>query len=349
MGYAWPVRRFSCPICSSELFFDDQACKACGTQVVFDRSGARFLPLEGRYRCDNAPLIGCPWSAPGPIARCEACALTRTRPQADNFVATEHWATAERAKRHVVVELDRLGLRLRPQLEPGDGGLAIDMHWSDDGSVSIGHARGVITLDAAEADDVRRAEVQDRLSEPYRTMLGHLRHELGHYWWTALTGGTEDGDPAVPSFQLDRFRAAFGDERVDYQAAVQRHYDDGPPEGWQQEFISSYASMHPWEDWAETFAHYLHLRDSLDTAAAFGLTVSYPTIDGGVMVHATASADDRGIDVDQLLHQWGSLTVAINALNRSMDLPDLYPFVLNDAVKAKLRLVHDLVLAGPFG
>lgn len=343
------VLRFSCPVCSAEVFFDDRSCASCGSELVFDRGSASFQRREDRYRCDNAALIGCPWLAPGPIDLCEACALTRTRPPADNAAATEHWALAERAKRHVVVELDRLGLRLRPQRSEGDGGLAIDMHWSDDGSVTIGHARGVITLDAAEADDVRRAEVQSQMAEPYRTMLGHLRHELGHYWWASLTGGSEDEheSPSGTSFQLDRFREAFGDERADYQASIDRHYAEGPPEGWEERYVSSYATMHPWEDWAECFAHYLHLRDSLDTAAAFGLTVTYPNLGGGVMVHATASADDRTVSIEQLLHQWSTLTIAINALNRSMDLPDLYPFVLNDAVRAKLALVHDLVLAGP--
>ena len=341
-------------MCSSELFFDDSVCHTCGTELVFDRGAVAFFPRAGRYRCDNAALIGCPWQAAGPVNLCDACALTRTRPPGDNHEAMTNWATAERAKRHVVLELDRLGLRLKPKLGPDDPGLAIDMLRSDNGSVTIGHAHGVITLDAGEADDARRAELQERLHEPYRTMLGHLRHELGHYWWAQLTGGSEDGDEAPldgdrDRFQLERFRELFGDEREDYQQAVDRHYAEGPPVGWEQRYVSSYATMHPWEDWAETFAHYLHLRDSLDTAAAFGLTVGQPHIGGGVTVHATASADDRGIGVDQLLYQWGTLTVAVNALNRSMDLPDLYPFVLTDAVRNKLRLVHDLVLAGPLG
>lgn len=336
-------------MCSSELFFDDQTCGTCGTELVFDRQAVGFLRADGRFRCVNRPVIGCPWVAPGPEDLCEACALTRTRPPAGNVEATRNWATAERAKRHAVVELDRLGLPLRPEVAPGDGGLAIDMLWSDDGSVMIGHAHGVITLETAEADDAVRAERQANLDEPYRTMLGHLRHELGHYWWAPLTGGSEDGDPPTPSVQLDRFRSTFGDERADYQEAVDRHYADGPPDGWQQRYVSAYATMHPWEDWAESFAHYLHLRDTLDTAAAFGLTVSYPTLDGADEVHATARAGDRGVAVDQLLHQWSALTVAVNALNRSMDLPDLYPFVLTDEVRDKLRLVHDLVLAGPLG
>lgn len=338
--------RFSCPACHNEVFFDDRSCRACGTELVFDRASRTFLAREGRFRCHNAPVIGCPWEAAGPAEVCEACRLTRTRPPADNAEATRHWALAERAKRHVVVELDRLGLPLRPQVTEGDGGLAIDMEWSDDGSVTIGHADGVITFDAGEADDARRAELQNRLAEPYRTMLGHLRHEIGHYWWAKLTGGSEDGSPDAADPRLDRFRATFGDERADYQEAIDRHYRDGPPDGWPRDYVSSYATMHPWEDWAESFAHHLHLRDTLDTAANFGLSVAHPTLDGDPVVRATASADDHDVDLGELLHQWGALTVAVNALNRSMDLPDLYPFVLTAGVRAKLAVVHDLVVAG---
>lgn len=337
------MQRFSCPVCSAELFFDAAVCGSCGTDLVFERDGRRFAPAAARHRCRNRSVIGCPWEAPEADALCAACALTRTRPPDGHAEAIEHWAIAERATRHVVVELDRLGLRLRPQAAAGDGGLAIDMRWSDDGSVTIGHADGVITLDAGEADDVRRTELREELDEPYRTMLGHLRHEIGHYWWPLLTGADQG------SFQLDRCREVFGDERIDYQAAIDRHYAAGPPEGWRDRYVSAYASMHPWEDFAETFAHYLHLRDALDTAAAFGLSVSYPTLEGAAGVHATASAEDRSIAIDQLLHQWGTLAVAVNALNRSMDLPDLYPFVLTDAVRAKLALVADLVAAGPIG
>lgn len=334
------MQRFSCPVCSAELFFDDATCAACGTDLAFERGPRAFAPLGDRHACRNRALIGCPWAAPTPGALCSACELTRSRPADDHGRAVEHWALAERATRHVVVELDRLGLAVEPRR--GDEGLAIEMAWSDDGSVTIGHAGGVITLDAGEADDARRADLRDQLGERYRTMLGHLRHELGHYWWPRLVG---DGGET----RLERFRAAFGDERGDYQAAIDRHYAEGPPDGWEDRYVSAYATMHPWEDWAETFAHYLHLRDSLDTAAAFGLRVAQPTLADDQEVDATTSADEHPVDVDRVLHQWGALAVAVNALNRSMDLPDLYPFVLTDAVRAKLRVVADLVDDGPIG
>src|SRR6202011_5238904 len=35
--------------------------------------------------------------------------------------------------------------------------------------------------------------------------------------------------------------------------------------------VTPYASAHPWEDFAETWAHYFHMVDTLETATAFGL------------------------------------------------------------------------------
>ena len=97
-------------------------------------------------------------------------------------------------------------------------------------------------------------------------MLGHLRHEIGHYYQPLLVTDWE------------RCRELFGDDREDYGAAMERHYASGPPADWPERFVSAYATMHPWEDWAETFAHYLHIRDVLQTAVAYGVTVSGPLV-----------------------------------------------------------------------
>ena len=334
--------RFACPVCSREVFFDARRCRGCGTALVFDRDTASFHPAEHRIRCANAELIGCTWQARREGWRCSACLITRHHPADGDDAAVADWAAAERAKRHVVVELDRLGLRLEARDEEAGTGLAVDMAWSADGSVTIGHADGVITLDAAEADDARRERLRTRLAEPYRTMLGHLRHEIGHYWWPVLVD-QRSGDTG----RLAEVRQLFGDERADYQAAIDRHYADGPPVGWRDQFVSAYATMHPWEDWAETFAHYLHIRDTLDTAARFGLAVGVPLLGSAEPVPASVLADDRDVSLAALFREWGALTVAVNALNRSMDQPDLYPFALSKPVKAKLALVHDLVVAGP--
>lgn len=312
--------------------------------MVFDRDSATFLPARDHDCCANAEVIRCTWMVPGTGDTCAACRLTRERPAPGSDEAMANWAAAERAKRHVVVELDRLGLYLEPRDEGAGTGLAIDMKWSGDGSVSIGHADGVITLDAGEADDARRERLRTRLAEPYRTLLGHLRHEMGHYWWGRLTDGQEDD-----AGRLARVRRVFGDERVDYQTALDRHYADGPRPGWRTTYVSAYASMHPWEDWAETFAHYLHLRDTLDTAARFGLSVAAPLLGVAEPVVSSVLADDRDVAIAVLFREWGALTVAVNALNRSMDQPDLYPFALTPAARSKLALIHDLVVAGPVG
>jgi hypothetical protein len=226
-------------------------------------------------------------------------------------------------------------------MDDEEHGLAIDLLSSRDVPVITGHADGVITIDLAEANDPHREAMRIDLHEAYRTMLGHLRHESGHYYWQMLTGGPG---------QIEAFRALFGDERLDYQQAVDRHYVQGPPGGWEQNYVSAYATMHPWEDWAETFAHYLHLRDVLQTANAYGLAVPRRAGDG-----ATAGALDHLDDLDELdaagaghgiqeiVDRWLPLSYALNAVNRSMGKPDLYPFVLTPAVIEKPGAVHHAV------
>jgi hypothetical protein len=215
--------------------------------------------------------------------------------------------------------------------------VAFDFLSSEHESVTTGHADGVIVLDLAEADSARRERRRAELGEPYRTVLGHLRHEIGHYYQEILAPA---GSP-----QREASRERFGDDRADYQAAMDRHYENGAPEDWPQRFVSAYATMHPWEDWAETFAHYLHIRDALQTAAAHGLHVEGPDI--ATTDEAPLSADpiDGGDDDDlhTLLEAWLPLTYALNAMNRSMGESDLYPFVISPAVEAKLALVHELV------
>jgi hypothetical protein len=174
--------------------------------------------------------------------------------------------------------------------------------------------------------------MRHELGEPYRTMLGHLRHESGHYFWTVLVGA----DPALHG----PFRALFGDERADYGDALRRHYEQGPSPDWVSGHVSAYATAHPWEDWAETFAHYLHIRDTIQTAAAFGMLVTGPTLDPEFIAAPTLEPEDRFEDI---LDHWLPLVYALNAVNRSMGRDDLYPFVLSPAVVEKLGFVHRLV------
>ena len=205
-------------------------------------------------------------------------------------------------------------------------GLAFDLLSSAHEPVTTGHADGLVTLDLAEADDARREARRAELGEPYRTVLGHLRHEAGHACFELLA-------PQGPA--RDRVRAVLGDERDDYGAALERHYAHGPPADWEQRHVSAYATMHPSEDWAETFAHVLHITDTLQTAAAYGIAV-----DGARRLgeHAAATAD-----FDAVLAAWLPLSEGLNAVTRSMGRDDLYPFVLAPAVVEKLRLVQDLI------
>ena len=259
---------------------------------------------------------------------CAACRLTRTRPTDD---AITGWATAEAAKRRLVFELLELGL-------PVDGGLTFDMLSSAAEPVTTGHADGVITLDLAEADPVAREQRRTQLHEPYRTLLGHMRHEVGHYFQPLLA---PEGSEA-----LERCRALMGDERADYAQAIERHYEEGPPADWAGRFVSAYATMHPWEDWADTFAHYLHIRDVLQTAVAYGVTVSGPTVAAADAAPLYSYPGAAGGDIRALLEAWLPLTYALNAISRSIGDDDLYPFVLAPKAIEKLALIDELVRVG---
>ncbi len=189
-----------------------------------------------------------------------------------------------------------------------------------------GHHNGVITLDLAEGDDVHREQLRVAMDEPYRTLLGHFRHEIGHYYFYRLV------EPSAA--YAKRFRELYGDPDADYQAALDRHYNEGPPPGWEDHYVSSYATMHPAEDWAETFAHYLHIRDTLDTAAAFGFAPAAATFERRAL-------GPSGFDA--IIDMWLPLSWALNMLNRSMGKEDLYPFVLPPAVLDKMRFIHTII------
>ncbi len=177
-----------------------------------------------------------------------------------------------------------------------------------------------------------------RLHESYRTVLGHFRHEIGHYYQPILL----DQNPAL----IRRSRELFGDEREDYQDALDCHYRDGPPQDWEQRNVSAYATMHPWEDWAETFAHYLHLRDTVQTAAAYGVQINGPALPTTDQAPLDSRPDRAHDDFERILDAWIPLTYALNAISRSMGEADLYPFVLTAAVERKLAFIDQLVRPG---
>jgi hypothetical protein len=263
---------------------------------------------------------------------CASCALTRTRPADGDARGLERLADAEAAKRWLLFELRELEL-------PIDG-LAFDLLSSEAEPVTTGHADGLITLDLAESDDARREQRRLQMGEPYRTLLGHMRHEVGHVYFPILTA-----DDA----RRERARALFGDETEDYSAALERHYAEGPPADWSRSFVSAYATMHPSEDWAETFAHYLHIRDTLQTAAEYRIQVGGPDAVARVKPTTDLRSAPREGDLPfaEILNEWLPLTYALNALNRSMGRDDLYPFVLPPPVVDKLSLVDDLVTEYP--
>lgn len=353
------MRLFECQSCGQVTHFDNVVCLQCGHRLGYvpDRTvlsaieadGAQWTALADPDRrfllCDNAETIGCNWLVPadGGPTLCESCRHTRTIPDLTVEGNAARWAKMEAAKRYLFYSLIRWNLPRPTLAEAPQAGLVFDFladTVAPDGSVAkvlTGHASGVITINIAEADDAEREKRRVEMREPYRTLLGHMRHEVGHYYWDVLV---RDGG------QVEPFRALFGDESADYGAALQRHYEAGPPADWDRSFISTYATAHPWEDFAETWAHYLHMVDALETAGAFGLRTR-PRVAEAKELTAKVDFDPYDVDSAQtLIEAWVPLTVAINAINRAMGQPDLYPFVLNEPVERKLEFMRGLVQRG---
>ncbi|PTX01615.1 zinc-binding metallopeptidase family protein [Pararhodobacter aggregans] len=322
------MRRFDCPSCGHEVFFANTACLSCGTALVY-APGRGFLPsTDGDGFCANREAIGCNWAGESPDGLCLSCQHTLIVPDLTVAGNAERWARLEAAKRPVIRALHHLRLPLTDaQGQPAPVfELKGDPLASDAPKVMTGHDNGTITLNIAEADDAERAAIRQSLGEPYRTLTGHFRHEVAHHYWQVLTGG----EPA----RLDALRAVFGDERQDYAAALEAHYRDGPPPDWSQHFISAYASSHPWEDFAETWAHVMHLLDGLETARAFRLVPGDLPLD---------LADLAALPMARLAEAWAALSVALNAVNQAMGHETFYPFVLTPPVVAKMEAVRQMI------
>jgi hypothetical protein len=333
---------FACPVCERLVTFESTSCLNCGSELGYDSSRRAMVSVGGSgsespsSRCANAGLASCNWLVEVEGELCRSCALTRTRPNDGDARGLGGFASAERAKRRLLFELADLGLPIEAWRER-EGALAFDLLSSEQAPVTTGHADGVITLDLDETDPAHRERMRMRMGEPYRTVLGHLRHEIAHYYQPLLV---LEGTPTET-----RCRTIFGDERGDYQQAMDRYYEWGAPTGWEQRFVSAYATMHPWEDWAETFAHYLHVRDTLQTAAAYGVRVEGPSIETADTAPLHSEPEDREEDMGTLLEAWIPMTYALNAISRSMGAPDLYPFVLTAEIEAKLAFIDGLVRA----
>jgi hypothetical protein len=348
---------FHCHACQQLVFFENTNCTRCGHALAFiaeTRELAALDPEEGDLWVSLAPASKgqhfrlcanylehqvCNWAVPADShdSLCRSCRLTRVLPNLETEGNLQRWAKLEAAKRRLLFSLLKLELPLRTRRRDPESGLAFDFlsdELTTDGPVLTGHDSGVITINIAEADDVEREKRRLALHEPYRTVLGHFRHEVGHYYWDELIQNRD---------RVKAFRTLFGDERADYANALEQHYEAGVTGDWSERYISHYASAHPWEDWAETWAHYLHMIDSLGTASACGLLLQ-PGRDGEPTLPAR-KAPLHELDFGTIIKDWIALTYVLNNLSRSLGQPDSYPFVLREPVIEKLRFVHESVIA----
>lgn len=353
------------------MFFENTKCLNCGRTLAFSPERMAMLTLspaeaglwrpvenaapsvEGRtpnvegaapsdevYRlCANYTDYGvCNWviCANDADSLCRSCNLTHTIPDLSTPGSQEAWAKLEVAKRRLVYAILGLELPLVSKLQDARRGLEFKFLSDsvavngDRSRVLTGHDDGLITINVAEADDVYRETQRQHQHEPYRTLLGHFRHEIGHYYWDQLIADSD---------RLERFRQLFGDERLGYADAVKHHYEHGAPANWEDSFISAYATTHPWEDWAESWAHVMHMVDALETAHEVGLSVKPSRRDEPALFIPAKPSQARVEDFDQLVSEWLSLTYVLNNLTRGLGLADAYPFVLSTPVVEKLRFV----------
>jgi hypothetical protein len=348
------MKIFHCDHCQQLVFFENVQCLKCYRPLAYlpdlgvvgslepVRPGVWRCSIqraaEQTYRlCENYDRENiCNWAVlledSHPL--CRSCRLTRVIPDLNQQGHKEAWYRLEVAKRRLAYSLLSLGLPLENRVDNPTQGLAFEFLADSDASQAgprlTGHLNGVITINVAEADDAEREKRRLQMHEPYRTLLGHFRHESGHYYWDRLV---KDSD------RVHAFRNLFGDEREDYAEALRRHYEQIHAD-WQQRFVSAYASAHPWEDWAETWAHYLHMADALETAAACGLALR-PHRPDEPSLNANAPSGRPKASFDRMIDGWFPLTYVLNNLNRGLGLPDSYPFVLSTLVIDKLRFVHE--------
>ena len=329
------MRLFTCPNCRQTVHFENSACGACGTAIGYAPEKNAMVAIDDTHPyCANAQHGACNWvAADGDL--CVACRHNDTIPDLSDPDNLENWQTLERAKKRLFYSLIRLGLPLITKAEDPARGLAFKfLADTDQGEkVMTGHAGGLITIALAEADDAERERRRAEMGEPYRTLLGHLRHEVAHYYWDLLVGGSD---------QIGKTRAVFGDDRADYAQALDTHYANGAPPDWAQTYVSAYASAHPWEDFAETWAHYLHIVDTLETARSFGVSIT-PMRDRSGDLSGEVDFDPyRTTNASELVESWVAVSIMLNELNRSMGLADAYPFVLSTAITEKLDLIAEI-------
>jgi len=354
--------RYTC-VCTNTLYFENSICLNCGRTLGFlpddgvisalePAENDSFLALANnrRYRkCINySKYEVCNWMVPADehSKYCQSCRLTEIIPNLSEPENIKLWYRIEKAKRRLLYTLKRLRLPIDGRDVDPVAGLSFrfmaddaesaefDDEYSPGERILTGHITGTITINIAEADPKSREEIREKMNERYRTLLGHFRHESGHYYWDKLIKDTD---------WIHEYRRFFGDETANYSKSLDTYYKNGPPPNWESRWISAYASAHPWEDFAESWAHYLHMVDTLETAHDYDFSLQglLPTVEE----NSTQFASGYVEDVNGLVDDWSHLTSALNAMSRSMGVSDMYPFVLTDTVKSKLEMINRLVMA----
>lgn len=334
------MKNFRCDNCSSQVYFENIKCLTCGSilgiipesyevhSVKADLSGTlkggngksyRFCKNSIEHDCCNQLVL-----VEDPSDYCWSCQFTEMVPNLTFEVNRELWVEMEMTKRRLLFSLFQLGIQPVPKSKDPINGLSFRFLVDNGQEILTGHEEGMITITLAEADDALREARRQQMGEEYRTLLGHFRHEIGHFYWDQLI---------MKGGRLNDFRALFGDESPDYGMALRVYYARFQDDSWKSDYISRYASAHPWEDWAETFAHFLHMRDVLETSVSVGLIAERDTPDPK--------------NFEMMMKLWLSVSFRINQIGRSIGSGDLYPFVLNDKVISKMKFIHSAICGLP--
>ncbi len=302
-----------CLPCGSLTSFSDDKqssiCDTCGTVV---------------HACTNQSHGVCNSFNKSPNTLCRFCEFTSVIPPLKQPESVRRWAMMESAKRRLLSQLEDLSLP--PFIDDVQQTHPLSFEFLENSvdacgqtkNVTTGHEHGLITINLAEADSVHRERLRVDLGEPQRTLIGHMRHEIGHYidWSWACR------------MAADEYRALFGDpDSIDYSEAMKRHYDEGPPSNWANHYVSAYATMHPWEDFAETVNVYLDIMAIATTATELGQSE--------LDLSATA-------DAGQLVSSVLKIVVEVSEYNFDLGLMPLLPERIPPAVIEKLAYVHAL-------
>jgi hypothetical protein len=349
------LKTFHCTNCQNLVFFENVTCLNCHRALTYLPDEGALATLEPtddglwqyqsrayRLCANNVEHQICNWGVPAedPESLCRSCRLTHLIPDLSQPGNKDAWHRLEIAKRRLLVTVLDLHLPLSRKTAATPAGVEFQFLSDstapngDSSRVLTGHDNGLITINIAEADDVYREQQRAQQNETYRTLLGHFRHEIGHYYWDRLIGGRQ---------RESSFRQLFGDDRADYQLALREHYAKGPPANWENDFISAYASTHPWEDWAESWAHVLHMIDALETARSVGVSLKPRRKDEPALILPPPISPDEVTEFDAMVRAWLSLTYALNNFTRGLGLPDSYPFLLSNRVVEKLRFVYETI------